>query len=458
MLVVGAGPAGLATAITLARVGVRCLVVDRLARRPDGPRATGLSAGAVERLRRWGLQSKAEAAALDVETTGLRVPSLARAGEGTPFEVGMLTREQARVVSPARALCVGQDVVEALLEDHLRTLPAAEVRRGVVFVALRQDADGVAVRLRDADGGSAWTVRADYVVGADGVRGAVRAAVGIELDATTGLSDSLGARVRGPLWDLVAPERRHLIYAITDAIAGGALIPAGGDRWVYATERRPGVEATEASLVPLVRAAAGAADLPVALDELVELRYATALAQSFRCGRVLLAGDAAHRVTPRGATGLGMALVGGEALGWRLGWVLRGWAPPALLDGYEADRRPVAAHNVQRSASPDGSERAAHTEWRFDVGARLAHVWLDEATSTLDLVGPARTLVTGPAPGTWAAAAAAAPGAPVEVRSVPEDVARALGVGRRGALLLRPDGVPLGVWADDRHAASALAG
>ncbi len=72
---------------------------------------------------------------------------------------------------------------------------------------------------------------------------------------------------------------------------------------------------------------------------------------------------------------MSMALIGGEALAWRLAWVLRGWAPEELLEGYERDRRPVAAHNIARSSSADGSERPADQEWRFDVGGRIAHAW-----------------------------------------------------------------------------------
>lgn len=454
VVIVGAGPAGLAAAITLAGLEVPCLVVDRLRERSTAARGTAVSAGAMERLRRWGVHEQAEALALDVEMSGWRAPALTRLAEGAAFPVGMLTREQARIVSPARPTCLSQEQLEPILEAHLRTLPAARLWLGTGFVGLRQDPDGVTVTLAGADGER--TVRAAYVIGADGVRSAVRTAAAIGLEASGPLSDSVGAQVRAPLWELVPPERRHGIYAITDARAGGALIPVGGDRWVYATERRPGVEATAEGLARLVRGASGAASLPVVVDRVIELRYATALADRFRAGRVFVAGDAAHRVTPRGATGLSLAMLGGEALAWRLAWVLRGWAPDGLLDDYERERRPVVAHNIARSAQVDGSERTAEGEWRVDVGGRIAHAWTGPGTSTVDLVGGGRTLFTGPSPSAWAAATRRAVGAPVRVHALPESAARAVGLTGRGALMTRPDGVPIGLWPSDERAEAAL--
>ena len=94
---------------------------------------------------------------------------------------------------------------------------------------------------------------------------------------------------------------------------------------------------------------------------------------------VFLVGDAAHRVTPRGGTGMNTAIADGYDLGWKLGWVLRGWAGRELLDSYEAERRPVAEHNVARSADPSGSRRRVDQELHADLGGRIPHVWLPPA-------------------------------------------------------------------------------
>lgn len=248
-----------------------------------------------------------------------------------------------------------------------------------------------------------------------------------------------------PLWEVVG-DRRHPVYSVTHAAAPGAFVPAGpSDRWLFGLRGSADDPPDSRRAAKLIRLGAGVPDLPVRVERSRFFSAAAQLAERWRSGPVFLAGDAAHRVTPRGGTGLNLALHDGYDLGWRLGWVLRGWAAPALLDAYEAERRPVAEHTAARSADPRGSIRPAEREVRADLGGRIAHVWAGER-STLDLLGPGLTLFAArDAPAWEPAAASLAARVPVAVRLLNPIAARAIGAPAGSALLARSDGTPVGL-------------
>jgi putative polyketide hydroxylase len=134
-------------------------------------------------------------------------------------------------------------------------------------------------------------------------------------------------------------------------------------------------------------------------------------------------------------------------LGWKLAWVLRGWASPELLASYERERRPVAAHNVQRSSEPMGARQEEALAW--DLGGRLPHRWLadDQERSTVDLIGDGLTLLAGPSDPRWLRFARYfKPNAPLNVHVIDARTSEALGLQPTGALLARPDGRELGRW------------
>ena len=147
-------------------------------------------------------------------------------------------------------------------------------------------------------------------------------------------------------------------------------------------------------------------------------------------------------------------------LGWKLAWVLRGWADPQLLATYERERRPVAAHNVQRSSEPGGARQGTAEALRWDLGGRLPHHWVagDQERSTVDLMGDGLTLLAGPSDRRWLRFATYfKPSAPVNVHVIDARTSEALGLRPTGALLARPDGRELGRWASADTAMAAAA-
>jgi putative polyketide hydroxylase len=455
VVIAGAGPAGLVAAVTLARNGIGSLLVERNPGLSPLPRATAVSTRTMELLRSWGLEDEVRAGQLELVSTGAWAAETLASTEGTVLPLGVADLDQATAASPTRLAAVPQDHLEPVLLRHLERLGLAEVRFGTELVAFDQDADGVTVVLREQATGEERTVGAAYVVGADGAHSRVRRLLGIAMDGPDHLDEQLTVLFEAPLAE-VAGGRRHGIYLIQHPAAGGVLVPNGaGDRWLYGRRWDPGHERladyTDARLTGLIRMAAGVADLPVRVVAKGAFSFAAQVAERYRKGRAFLVGDAAQRMTPRGGMGMNTAVGEGRDLAWKLAWVLRGWAGPTLLDTYEAEWRPVAARRTARSAlenaEPDGAEALAD-----DLNGRLPHAWLATGNghprSTVDLLGPGLTLLTGPSSGAWTDAAAALDlRFPLEVHPIDPAAAQVLGVTPDGAVLSRPDAQVLAHWS-----------
>jgi putative polyketide hydroxylase len=358
---------------------------------------------------------------------------------------------------------VPQDHLEPVLLDHFRSLPVGDAELGTEVTGIQHRPDGVRVALREIARGGSRSVDARYLIAADGAHSTVRRALGIQMRGPDRLVGAVSALFRAPLWDLVG-DLHYGLYAITHPQAEGVFLPAGGgDRWLYGMLHEPGspvADLTEEGMARRIALAAGVPDLRPRIERIGRFSFAAQLAEGYRAVNAFLVGDAAHRATPRGGTGMNTAMHDGYDLGWKLAWVLRGWAHPELLDSYETERRPVAEHNVARSADPGGTAREAGHELQADLGGRIGHAWTAGAgdrVSTLDLLGPGLTLFTGAEPTPWLeeAAAARAP-SPLTMRSLDAITARAIGIRAGGALLARPDGVPVDWFAPRTNALPSL--
>jgi putative polyketide hydroxylase len=463
VVVVGSGPGGLASAITLGSYGVEALVVDRRPVASKLPRATVASTATMELLRRWGLEAAARERAIEVEWQAWACETLAAADRGEAIDVGLPTREQAALVSPSSPGCLSQDELEPLMEGRLGSMSSIRLERGTELTSLEETGGGYLLTLA-RPGEPSRQVRATYVIGADGIRSRVRDELGISVDASDGLAERLAVVFRAPVWELLG-DRRYGIYFITGGSGDASFLPVGKpDRWMFATSWDAGAaDAEELSpdqVAEWLREAAGEPDLPVAIERTMPVGFGVGLANRFREGSAFLIGDAAHRVTPRGGTGLNTAIRDGFDIGWKLAWVLRGWADDSLLESYERERRPVAEFNADRSSRPDGSILGTSFGLNADIGGRIPHVWVARdagLVSTLDLLGDGLTLFAGPG---WDGHLPRTPGgsSPVAIERLDAIAARGLGLSPSGSLLARPDGQPVALSNQSRNFLPAQAG
>jgi 2-polyprenyl-6-methoxyphenol hydroxylase-like FAD-dependent oxidoreductase len=484
VLIAGGGTVGLSAALFLAHHGVQALAVERRAGLSIHPRALGIGPRTLEIFRQVGLADP-------VLAVGGRL-----AGGSDP---GVF-------LSPAQGGRCSQDLLDEILLAAARKR-GAEVRFGAEVIAIEQDAAGVTATLAGGDGGKAEQIRADYLIVADGAGGVLRESLGIPATSPSG-NPALGSSMVNILFraDLRAVTRGHEFFTgilANPVIPMGMLMAIDGrERWVLHVPFDPARGETAEDFTPercreLVRRGAigelpaGTPEVPVEILSILPWRVAARLADRFRAGRVFLAGDAAHVVPPTGGFGLNSGVADAHNLAWKLAWALRGEAGPALLDSYDAERRPVAGFTLEqallRLARPDlhwdpsrTAEREAlgiandlvvHLGYRYDSaalfgaepmpslhdlaldldgapGSRVPHAWLERdgrRVSTLDLGGSGFALLGGPAAQGWCAAAERLGLPAFRVAVDPEsDPGRAwhlaAGVGNEGALLVRPDG------------------
>lgn len=468
VVIAGAGTVGLATAVFLARRGVPPLVFERRGQPSTHPRALGVSPRTLELFRARGLSQAIDAVAVRSAVPGKAaartVADLDRTqpAPAPRFEGSNLSPETPRGH-------YSQDRLDAVLLPAALEL-GATIEFGVAVTRVEQDVAGVDVALSDGR-----TVRADYLIGADGINTTVRAALGI---GTTGPGE-VGDATLNILF--VADLIGHfgwmpMMTEISHPDAPGLLLAVGDERWVLHTQPPADGRFTDATCAATIRTALGA-DVPLEIISVLPWRATVRMADAFRRGRTFLVGDAARAVSPLGAFGLNSGIADADNLAWKLAMVISGQAGERLLDSYHEERHAIAEMVTEQAglrwANPrlhwDPSavaERAAAGAWyapmvtmgyRYassavvgpvpplpsteDVtasldgapGSHLRHRWID-GVSTLDLIGPGFTLLTGSEE--WDAVALALD---LPVVRLGGDWPESVGIDPTGALLVRPD-------------------
>lgn len=354
VLIVGAGPVGTTAAILLARQGVACRVVERRAGAQTAPAAHAVNARTFEICRQAGVDMAAVAAACASPADAGHVRWMTTlAGD----ELGALPYErqgdEVLAVTPTPLRNLSQHRFEPILHDALRALSADALCWGQEWQAAEQDGAGVTSRV--AAGSETYEVRSRWLLAADGAGSRVRKWRGIEPIGPSRIQSFVMIHFEANLRPLVG-QRPAVLYWIVDPHTPGAFVSHGMETtWVFMHAWDPDRERIEdydeAACAALVRRAMGTDAIPFTIRTISPWTMTAQVAERYRDGRVFLVGDAAHRFPPTGGLGLNSGVQDVHNLAWKLAAVEQGWAPDALLDTYERERRPVAQRNADVSVA-----------------------------------------------------------------------------------------------------------
>ena len=350
VLIIGGGPVGLATALELSQHGTGCIVVEP---RVDiswlRPRAKTTSTRTMEHFRRWGI----------ADTVRRRAPIPQSWSDEVVFCTTLLGREVTRFDH-----CLGLDLVdddlvaeggqqapqpliESIMRDRVGDLAEAELLVGHRIVALTQHDSGVVATVADGSG-NLTMIGSEFLIGCDGSRSVVREAIGAKYEGSADERPNFNVVFRA---ESLASRMR-----LGDAVHYWVLNPGQPglvgrlnlvDEWWCVIM---GVSAEEGVVDParLIHNLIGDGAEPVAIEVLATdpWRARMQVADTFRSGRVFLAGDAAHQNPPWGGHGFNTGIGDAANIGWKLSAVLNGWGSETLLDSYEIERRPVARETI----------------------------------------------------------------------------------------------------------------
>jgi putative polyketide hydroxylase len=473
VLIVGAGAAGLAHSALLAKHGVSSLLVEKRREIFTYPKARNLSFRSLEILRGLGLADQVHAVADRVSDMVVK-PTLNSAEEKLAIDIDAFFAGLDHLSpEPSIQYCPQSSLEPMLLAETRRR--GSEVRYGTELRSFEQDDTGITAVLHDLDSGEAQTVRADFLIAADGVHSKVRETLGV----TTSGYGALPIFVvfiyfRAPWRKFVAHLNEGDGIQVKNPDVDGIFLVAKDDLGMFITTYFPDKGETAAQFTPqycsevLTKAVGEQIDLEIV--EAAAWQPYEQVADQFQCGRVFLVGDSGHTMPPFKAGGANTAIQSAHNLAWKLAAVLGGGADAALLASYHAERHPVGRFAARQSLTgptvamidlddqgpglppeeeasmfsllvgyqyrsaavvsdqpaPDDSDAVSLVdELRGQPGSRVPHAWVQHGgkrVSTLDLVGQDFTLLTdddGGAPWIEAAESASAVlGIPITVHRI----------------------------------------
>ncbi|MFB7997422.1 FAD-dependent oxidoreductase [Streptomyces sp. NPDC056002] len=361
VVVVGSGPAGASAALLLATLGVDTIMITKYRWTANTPRAHITNQRAMEVFRDVGIEDQVLADATEHSLVGDTVFCTSIAGE----EIGRIhtwgTRPDREADYRLASPCLTVDIPQTYLEPILVKNAAqrgAQTRFSTEYLSHTQDAEGVTVDVLDRLTGRAYTIRAKYLIGADGARSTVAADTGLPFEGAMDIAGSMNITFKADIGRYVA-HRPSVLYWVVQPGSNVGGIGAGLVRmvrpwnewlivWGYDIDEEP-PQIDEAAAVQIVRNLLGMPDLDVEITGTSLWGNNEMYATRLHSGRVFCAGDAVHRHPPSNGLGSNTSVQDAYNLVWKLAAVLKGQAGPALLDTYSTERAPVAERIVQRA-------------------------------------------------------------------------------------------------------------
>ncbi|MFJ3792831.1 FAD-dependent monooxygenase [Kitasatospora sp. NPDC090091] len=360
VLIVGAGPAGLTASLALSRYGVPHLVVGKYPGTAHTPRAHLLNQRTGEIMRDLGVEREVLAEATPSQFlanhifmstfAGPEVSRLDAYGNG-PDRTGDYL-----AASPSKMCNLPQHLMEPLLVEQVQQAGVGELRFGQEFLSLEQDEDGVTAVLADRQSGLEYTVRADYVIGADGANSRVMQQAGLTVEGATGLAKAATIWFEADLSRYCA-DRPAILFM--GAVPGNP--PEDGrvfvsvrpwNEWVFLRflDHDPGFDPEDHEEIRAhLRESIGDPSVEIRIKNVSPWEVNAVVAPRYANGRVFCVGDAVHQMPPTNGLGLNSAVADSFNLCWKLKLVLDGTASPELLDTYQTERVPVGAQIVDRA-------------------------------------------------------------------------------------------------------------
>ncbi|MUL67140.1 hypothetical protein BOO86_21885 [Mycobacterium sp. CBMA 234] len=355
VVIVGAGPTGATLALLLAAHGVRTVVLERRDSPQTHPAAHVLSTRTLEVFRELGLErevrrlsSRPHETRDVVYATTLAGPELGRITIANPDSPDA---ERIEALSPTRSANLPQHTLEPLLWERLKANALIDFRPSSRYAFHVQAPDWVTVGVDRA--GTTDQIVGSYLVAADGAGSRVRRNAGISMSGPV-LQHLISVHCRVDLRRYLWSRRAPVIWTHSPRGVGTFIVHRAPDDLVFQIPYFPPAQQvtdfTPRRCERLIRSAIGDREVPVEIRSVQGWTMTAQVAERYREGRVVLAGDAAHRFPPTGGLGLNTGVGDAHNLAWKLAWTLAGTDSDALLDSYERERRPIAIRNSAHSA------------------------------------------------------------------------------------------------------------